>query len=116
MEQPLSHRACAKLGRANDAMDGHHQHVEQDEAKEIKRILCDVIRHCLQSSAEVAVEFQLNRAKIKTISSINSFVSNENVPLFDHRDEDCCNDGTQPSQHEEHVSQQEDDFPHNIKR
>ena len=116
MEQPLSHRACAKLGRANDAMDGHHQHVEQDEAEETKRIPCDVIRHCLEAFAEVAAEFCIKLPKNKPISSINSFVPNENLPLFDHRDEDCCNDGTQPSQHEEHVSQQEDDFPHNVKR
>ena len=59
MEQPLSHRACAKLGRANDAMDGHHQHVEQDESNETKRIPSNVIRHCLEAFAEVAAEFKL---------------------------------------------------------
>ena len=89
VEQPLSHRACAKLGRANDAMDGHHQHVEQDEAEETKRIPCDVIRHCLEAFAEVAAEFNLIHCMIKPISGINSFVSNENPPLFDNGDEDC---------------------------
>ena len=89
MEQPLSHRACAKLGRANDAMDGHNQHVEQDETKETKGIPSNVIRHCLEAFAEVAAKFNLKISNIEPISSINSFVPNENFPLFDHRDEDC---------------------------
>merc|ERR1711963_539893 len=89
VEQPLSHRACAKLGRANDAMDGHHQHVEQDETEEAKRIPSNVIRHCLETFAEVAAEFKLKNRCVKPISSINPFVPNENLPLFDHRDEDC---------------------------
>ena len=89
MEQPLSHRACAKLGRANDAMDGHHQHVEQDETKETKRVPFDVIRHCLKAVAEVAAEFKLDKFQVKPILGINSFVPNENPPLLDHRYKDC---------------------------
>ena len=63
--------------------------MEQDESKETKRIPSNVIRHCLEAFAEVAAEFQLKLVNIKSISSINSFVPNENLPLFDHRDEDC---------------------------
>ena len=95
-------------------MEGHDKHVEQDEDEEVERVIANVIRHRLEAVAEVEIEFNLNNWNIKPINSILTLIDNN--PLADDRDEDGGHDSTQPSQHEEHVSQEEDDFPGHVER
>ena len=68
----------------------------------------------MEAIAEVEAKFILKSWMIKPINSILTLIDNN--PLADDRDEDGWHDSTQPSQHEEHVSQEEDDFSSNVER
>ena len=75
---------------------------------DIEIVLANVIRNCLQAIAKVLAELYLERRNVKPFGSIIPTVANEHARLADDRDEDGRHDGTQPSQHEEHVSQQKE--------
>ena len=97
-------------------MEDNNKHVKQDEADEADRVLANVIGHCLQAIAKVAAELYLENIIVKPFGSIIPTVANEHARLADDRDEDGGHDGTQPSQHEEHVSQEEEDLPGQAER
>ena len=97
-------------------MEDNNEHVKQDEADEPDRVLANVIGDCLQAIAKVVVELYQKPPNVKPFGSIIPTVANEHARLADYRDEDGGHDRTQPSQHEKHVSQEEEDLPGQAER